>query len=97
MADAAVLVAREANVVLGLGAFTWLLLRMNANWERYDQGFRRYAMALLLFAFSSAYASLELVLQDVEAGLRSFFLLAANATLLAAMWGTRGRPPADRG
>lgn len=89
--ETAVLVLREVNIALGLVAFFWLLLKANKHWPEYSTPIRAYTMALLFFAFTTAYSSGESIAQDAPAGLRSLFLLVANGSLLWALWMMRGR------
>ena len=85
------LVVREANVVLGGVAFFWLLFKVNKHWGGYPLPFRAYSMSLILFTFAVSYSAAEAIALSSPIGLRSWFALVANLSLLWALWQMRGR------
>jgi hypothetical protein len=81
---------RLANVIIGVIAFTWFLIKSSSAWSKYESSFRRYAMALAMYAFASLYSSGEAWAQGAPPGLRSVLILLANGALLHALWQMRG-------
>lgn len=73
---------RSFNAVLGVTAFVWLLLRVNAKWSRLTAEDRAGRAVLMLFAFAVAYGSGENIAQGNPIGLRTFLVTLATGALL---------------
>ena len=92
---------RLLDAILASLVFGILVYRGRLFFQAYTKPQKWLYISFTMYALAAAYTSFELYGQDVENGLRSWFLLAANITALYALARNRnsiivgGGNPAD--
>ena len=77
---------RLVDALLAALVFGLLANRGRKYWGRYDEAQKWMYASFTAYTLAVSYTSFELYVQNVDTGLRSYIVLAANALALYALW-----------